>query len=60
MGKDPQIGLSVKELKNYVILSEVPQGTTTYYKIKHLLNEKIYEITVDSKGVITAYNLIVY
>lgn len=60
MGKDPQIGLSVKELKNYVILSKVPQGTTTYYKIKHLLNEKIYEITVDSKGVITAYNLIVY
>ncbi len=37
MGKEPQIGLSVKELKNYVILSEVPQGKTTYYKIKHLL-----------------------
>ena len=34
MGKDPQIGLSVKELKNYVIRSEVPQGTTTYYKNK--------------------------
>lgn len=60
MGVDPQVGLSIKELKNYVVLSKIPKETSTYYKIKHILNKNIYEIIVDSKGIITAYNLVTY
>lgn len=60
MGVNPQIGISVKELKNYAVLSEIPNGASTYYKIKHIFNKSIYEIIVDNKGIITAYNLVTY